>query len=296
MTAFPALDGVSVIIPVHNEELGLDGATAGVHAAVAKCGLPFEIIVVDDGSTDRTGATLAELAQRLPGLVAIRHAHRAGYGGAIKSGLRRARYDTILICDGDMTYPPEAIPDLLKLMREHAMAVGARVGERARIPWVRRPAKRFLTWLAEYLTDQEIPDLNSGLRAIRKKVVERFLPLLPDGFSFTTTITLVMLTNGYPVAYLAIDYRERLGRSKIRPVRDVLNFLQLIIRVSMYFNPLKVFLPASLVCLVSGFSMAVLSFALFGRVNSTSVILSVTGVQLLAIGMLADLIDKRGRL
>lgn len=131
MTAFPALDGVSVIIPVHNEELGLDGVTAGVHAVVDKCGLPFEIIIVDDGSTDGTGATLGELTQRLPGLVAIRHAHRAGYGGAIKSGLRRARYDTILICDGDMTYPPEAIPDLLELMREHAMAVGARVGERA---------------------------------------------------------------------------------------------------------------------------------------------------------------------
>ncbi len=285
---------LSVIIPAHNEEQGLEAVVAGIHATIDKSGLPFEIIVVDDASTDRTRAVLASLAGRLSGLVTLHHARRAGYGGAIKAGLRRAAYETILICDGDMTYPADTIPDLLESMREHAMAVGARTG--AEIPWIRRPAKRFLTSLAEYLTDQDIPDLNSGLRAVRRSVVERFMPLLPDGFSFTTTITLVMLTNGYPVRYLPIDYRKRVGRSKIRPLRDLLNFLQLIIRVSMYFNPLKVFLPASLICLATGIVVAVSSFVLFGRVNSTSVILTVTGVQLLAIGMLADLIDKRGRL
>jgi len=201
------LAGVSVIIPAHNEELGLERVVTGICDAIGKHGSRFEIIVVDDGSTDRTGEILSDLSRRDLRLVAVRLARRAGYGGAIKSGLRRATYETVLICDADMTYPPEAIPELLESMRDHVMVVGARTGEQVRIPWTRRPAKRFITWLAEYLTDQNIPDLNSGLRTVRKSVMERFMPLLQDGFSLTTTITLVMLTNGSPVRYVPINYR-----------------------------------------------------------------------------------------
>jgi len=181
-------------------------------------------------------------------------------------------------------------------MRERgdcAMVVGARRGRNARIPAARRPAKWILNQLANYLTGARIPDLNSGLRVIRRDLWERFEPLYPDGFSLTTTITLAALTNGYAVRHVPIEYRRRIGRSKIRPVRDTLSFVQLILRTVLYFDPLKVFVPLSLLLLLASIIVGLASKLSGEFMDVTTTALFVTGLQMLAIGALADLVTKR---
>ena len=174
------------------------------------------------------------------------------------------------------------------------MVVGARVGSKVKIPLIRKPAKWFITKLASYLTGTKIPDLNSGLRVMKKEVVEKYIRILPDGFSFTSTITLAMLTNGYSVKYVPIDYFRRYGKSKIKPIQDTLNFIQLIIRTVLYFNPLKVFVPLSLFLVLLAFLVLLGSWVLTGKVmDVTFGVVLMTAVMVMTIGMLADLIDKR---
>lgn len=287
--------GLSIVVPVFNER---DSAASMVARMLEICAVcdAAEIIIVDDGSTDGSEAILAGLVT--PFLRVIRHECNRGYGAALKSGIHAAQYDLVAITDADDTYPDHRIPELYHRMRTENldMLVGARVGRAAKIPLLRRPAKWALNQLANYLSDTRIPDLNSGLRVMRKQVIARFANILPDGFSFTTTITLAMLTRGYRVAYCPVEYARRSGRSKIRPLHDTLNFIQLIIRTVLYFNPLRVFIPISVALAMCAVLVLVLS-ALFARqiMDVTFGTLVMTAVNVLAVGMLADLIDKRLR-
>jgi glycosyltransferase involved in cell wall biosynthesis len=254
---------------------------------------PFEIIVVDDGSTDSTPLELASCAYE-PHLLVLRHDTNRGYGYSIKRAVAQAQYETLVLTDADGTYPIERIPELLSMMDGADMVVGARIGENVKIPLARRPAKWVLRRLAEYLTRTEIPDLNSGLRVMKRSLVRRFLPLLPDGFSLTTTITLASLTHQHPVKFVPIDYAKRVGTSSIRPLRDTINFLGLVVRTVMYFRPLKIFAPVSAAILLTAVAVALGTKLAFGQVaDVTAVTLAVAAVQVLAIGLLADLIDKR---
>jgi glycosyltransferase involved in cell wall biosynthesis len=229
----------------------------------------------------------------------LRHEENRGYGAALKTGFAAARYPVVVITDADGTYPEDRIQELLRCVDDGAeMAVGARTGADVRIPRVRRPAKAFLRWLASFLSGRRIPDLNSGLRAMRRDLVLRYRAILPDGFSFTTTITLASLTNAHRVDWVSIDYAQRQGRSKIRPVRDTLGFTSLIVRTVLYFNPLKVFGPlAGLLGLVF---VAFLAHDLFiedpPNLGDKTVLMFVAAVQVLSIGLLADLIEKRARM
>lgn len=280
------LPPVSLLIPAYNEEKGI----GPVLEAVKRLDLPGEIIVIDDGSTDRTG----EVA-RASGLKVIRHDTNRGYGQALKTGILAAQHDIVAITDADGTYPNEEIRNLLSYIDHHEMVVGARTGESVRIPLLRRPAKRMLNILANYLAGTTIPDLNSGLRVFRKDVARTFFNILPAGFSFTTTITLAMLSNGYRVKYVSINYHQREGRSKINPIRDTLGFAGLIVRTTLYFNPMKIFMPLS--GLVGLLAIALLFFSKYvlGKVMDISVIVLLSAaLQIAVIGMLADLIDKRG--
>ena len=226
----------------------------------------------------------------------LRHHANKGYGAALKTGMRHARYDTLCITDADGTYPNAVIPELLARLEEnHAdMAVGARTGEHVRIPALRRPAKRAIGQLANLVAGEAIPDLNSGLRVFRRRAAMEFFDILPDGFSFTTTITLGMLTNGYLVEYMPINYHARVGKSKIRPIPDTLNFVQLILRIALYFAPLKLFLPLSLLLLALGLAWGVFSITVMGRLADVSTLVIVmTAVQTAMIGLLAELINRR---
>jgi glycosyltransferase involved in cell wall biosynthesis len=287
-----AMAKLSIVIPVYNEEKAVSGTIAFFRDLLDN--YPgTEIILVDDGSTDRTRQILKDgLDARMKLAV---HDRNRGYGAAIKSGVKLASNDYIAITDADGSYPNERIIELFqKLVSEKAeMVVGARTGKMVKIGILRKLPKLVLKKLAEYLSESEIPDLNSGLRVVSKELILKSSKYLPQGFSFTTTITLFLLSNNHKVLYVPIDYHKRIGKSKIKPFRDTMNFLQLIVRTVMFFNPLKVFLPLSLFFVLMALFVLVVSY-LAGRVmDVTTILLFVTGLQLLALGLLADLIDKR---
>jgi glycosyltransferase involved in cell wall biosynthesis len=272
---------VSVIIPAFNEGPHVAEQVREVERVLSESGWTYEIIVVDDGSTDDTAARADATGVRV-----LRRARNRGYGAALKLGVQRARYGYILITDADGTYPVEAIPGLLAAAERNAMVVGARTGASVQVPLIRRPAKAFIRWLASYLSGEPIPDLNSGLRVMRRDLVQRYAHLLPDGFSFTTTITLASISNGHPVEYLPIDYRARLGTSKIR-ARHAYDFTLLVLRVIVYFNPLKVFIPLGATLAVLG--LAKLVYDIFRDNLSESAVFALLGALIIwSVGLLAD--------
>ncbi len=202
--------------------------------------------------------------------------------------------DVVAITDADGTYPAEPLPGLYRKLvaAEADMVVGARTGDNVHIPLVRRPAKAALGALANYLSGTRIPDLNSGLRVFRKApVLERF-NLISDGFSFTTTVTLALLARSHPVVFVPVDYAKRTGSSKIRPIRDTFNFLVLILRVSVYFEPLKVFLPAAGALAVGGLVYGGLQ-AWAGDLGEGPVLLLVAALLILLNGLIADMISRK---
>ncbi len=284
----PESTQVSIVIPAYNEEDSIVAVIDQVDAVMKKQEASYEIIVVNDGSTDKTGEVL-----KLATVNVIQHEFNRGYGASLKSGIKKARGEIIVITDADGTYPPEEIPKLLSHMEKCDMVVGARIGAKAKIPLIRKPAKWFLSKLANYLSGTKIPDLNSGLRAFRKETAMEFYHMLPRGFSFTTTITLGMHSNDYVIKYIPIDYLKRSGKSKIHPIKDTLNFILLIVSTIMYFNPLKVFLPVSFfVCLLGLVLLAYDIFVIQNIGDKTVFVLSIaflTGM----LGLLADLIVKR---
>ncbi len=277
---------ISIIVPVYNEEKGLKAFMDGLTHAMTQSGLTYEIIAVNDGSTDKT----ADILKGYDDINVLEHQDNRGYGAALMTGFRAAEYDTIAITDADGTYPNGVFPTLVGHLKDCDMVVGAR--SNSNIPFTRRPAKWFLAKLANYLTGEKIPDLNSGLRVMRKEVLVKFMNILPTGFSFTTTITLAMLTNNYRVKFIPIDYHKRVGRSKVRPIRDTLNFVQVIVRTVMYFAPLKVFVPLSLLVL-AGLIFSSIYDLVRGNITDKTVLLFIAFLMILAIGGLADLIDKR---
>ena len=288
---YAEIRGISVVVPAFNEESGIGSVLMQLGRVLDDIGLAHEIIVVDDGSTDATAAQ-AEAA----GVCVLRHAANRGYGMALKTGIRHARYDLICTIDADSTYPAERIPELVGRLAANGwdMVVGARTGENVAIPLVRRPAKWAVARLAELVAGEPIPDLNSGLRVFRRDVALRFFNLLPDGFSFTTTLTLAMLSNGYLLEYVPIDYHLRVGRSKIRPVQDTLNFVGLVLRIALYFAPLKIFLPLSGLLLLLAVGVALFTKFVLGQLaDVTTVVIAMTAAQVAVIGLLAELINRR---
>jgi len=289
--------GVTLLVPAYNEEIGIEGVVRRL--AGLDLGVPVEILIVNDGSSDGTRSILERLEQEFPRLRVVDHYRNQGYGAALKTGFAKASNEVVVITDADSTYPEDRISDLLARIDDGAeMAVGARTGTDVQIPLIRRPAKAALRMLASYLASTHIPDLNSGLRAFRRELVMAYRPILPQGFSFTTTITLAALTNQHRVDYVSIDYAQRSGRSKIKPIRDTLGFTALIIRTVLYFNPLKVFYPMTGLMLL-GFLVS-LSIDIFvaepPNLADKTVLMFVALVQVLTVGLMADLIEKKSRL
>ncbi len=285
-------EGLSLIVPVYNEKDEIQNTIYALEKIKFDAKFPLQIILVNDGSVDGTGEIMKNFSDQF---VVLHHEFNMGYGASLKTGIKASQFDYVSITDADATYPNERFPEFFHLMLEGDldMVVGARTGNNVNIPLIRRPAKYFLNKLANYLAKKKIPDLNSGMRIMRKSTVISFINILPDGFSFTTTITLAMLTNNYKVKYIPIDYNHRVGNSKIRPIYDTFNFIQLIIRTVLYFDPLKVFLPISLVFFLISLLLLLYRIFIERDFGVTSVLFFIGAFQLLAMGMLADLIDKR---
>ncbi len=285
----PVLPDVSIVIPVYNEEGGILSTLDQLQEILNSLPGKYEVIVVNDGSFDGTQKLLSARQD----IYLIEHERNKGYGAALKTGIRHARFSTIVITDADGTYPNQDIPTLLAFANEADMVVGARTGKKVQYSKLRKIPKWFLLRFAEWITKQPIPDLNSGLRVMHKPIVEKFLNILPDTFSFTTTITVALLTNNYVVKFVPINYYERTGRSKIKPIRDTLRFVQIILRTGVYFAPLRVFLP------ISGFFFALFCITLIQdvviRQNLTerTLILLIAFTQIGIFALLADMIDKR---
>ena len=282
---------ISIIIPAYNEEKSIVSVLKEIEDVMNRSRLSYEIIVVNDGSTDKTMQVLRNSGLNIK---VFNHGVNRGYGTLLKTGISNAQHEIVVKTDAGGTYPNERIPELVRYMKGYHMVVGARTGVSIQAPLIRKPAKWVINRLANYLTGVKIPDLNSGLRVMKKAIVNRFARLLPDQFSYTATITLAMLTNGYQVKYVPVDYHARIGQSKIKPIRDTLNFIQLIVRTVMYFNPLKVFIPLGLVLFFMSVGVFLYSYFFTPKImDVTTVILFVSAVQVLAIGMVADLINKR---
>lgn len=285
-------DGVTLLIPAHNEQDGIgpviDEARAALLPYLGGDAERFEVLVVDDKSTDNTAA-VAEAH----GATVWRNKTNMGYGASLKAGLRRARFETIIITDGDNTYPAEAMPTMLDMLRDCDQVVGARTGANVQIPWERKHAKIVLRKFAEYLSGRVIDDLNSGLRAFRRSDALRFRNLYPQGFSFSTTITLAYLSSDLDISYLPIDYRKRVGHSKLHPIRDTKNLFMTVFRCTVFFNPMRVAWPLSVVLALA--ALLVLAFVRDANGNildSTVMLLACTSLQMIVAGFIADMFAR----
>jgi glycosyltransferase involved in cell wall biosynthesis len=283
----------SVVVPVFNESDAVGETLERLLRVFGASAEPtFEIVVVDDGSTDGSAGVVETVGDDR--IRVIRHDRNRGYGAALKTGVRAARFPWVFIVDADHTYPIEAMPELLPYCGEYDMVVGARTLAGVRDPWLRRITKAFLRKLASRLSGEPIPDLNSGMRVFRRVDALRLAHLLPNGFSYTTTITLALLASAQPIRYVPIQYASRRGKSKVRPIADTLAFLQLTFRTVLYFDPLRVFVPLAAVCAAAAVLVGVGSALFLERIMDASVvILLVTAVQLLGLGMLADVLNRR---
>lgn len=283
---------ISIIIPAFNEEEGIGETLERIFATMDAAGYAYEVIVVDDGSTDGT----ANVVRRFPRAILVQHTRNRGSGAATNTGIRHARGELIVMTDGDGTYPVQDIPRLLEQMDTHDMVIGARTRETGSLKLLRMPAKWFIRTLASFLTETKIPDLNSGLRAFKKTNALKYMHILPHGQSWVSTITLAHLADDLDVTWIPIDYYERKGKSKFRPIQDTYNYLLLVIRTVMYFDPMKILFPFGLILLLIGAVRQVYEFLTINLVvHSSNVLLVLAGLNLIMMALLADLVVRRAR-
>ena len=289
------IDKVSVIVPVYNEEEAISHDLEVIIETMEASRWDYELIVVDDASKDNT----AKIVAGFENVQLLKHRENRGGGFARNTGIKAASGDIVLVTDGDGTYPNQDIPLLLNKMEEENldMVVGARTKEAGTMRFLRMRAKWFIRKLAESLSGFTIPDLNSGLRAMRRDVFFQFMELLPWGHSWVSTITLAMLSSGCSVGFMEIDYYPRKGTSTFHPLKDTYSYITLVIRTVTWFNPLKVFFPLALLIIGAGLVKIVVDSIIYSyfRITGTTVIVLLVGIQLVAIGLLADLIVQRGK-
>jgi glycosyltransferase involved in cell wall biosynthesis len=287
---------VTIILPCYNEEGHVIAEVERITAAMDDSGYSYELLAIDDGSTDQTLARLHEAAPRFPHLQVIPMSRNGGSGVVRRIGTQRAQGKVVVWTDADMTYPNERIPELVQVLEKDSMVdqvVGARTSEQGTYKILRVPAKWFIRKFAERLTGAKIPDLNSGLRAFRREVALPYLRLLPPGFSCVTTITLAFLSNERGVQYVPIGYAQRAGKSKFKFVSDVYKYILQVLRMVMYFNPLKVLMPPALTLLGIGAVKAVYDVAAHPvHIAADTVLIVITGLLIGSLALLGDLVVR----
>lgn len=281
-TSSPA---VSVVIPAYNEENAVIPTIEKVREVLGGAGIDYELVVVNDGSKDGTLA-----AAESTGVRVVNFPQNGGYGRALKAGIAVTSAPLVAIIDADGTYPAEVLPKMIEMAAYNEMVVGDRGAAMKGVPMIRKPAKWILNNLASYLAQHKITDLNSGLRVFRRPELERFLHLLPNAFSFTTTITLCMLASGFNVSYLPITYGKRVGTSKIK-AKDFFRFMMLVCRLTVYFQPLRVFLPIGAVLFLIGFAKAIYDIYI-DNLSETAVFGMLGAVMVWSLGLIADMIAR----
>lgn len=285
------LEGFSIIIPAFNEEGSIEETLRKVQSTLQ--GHQIEIIVIDDGSTDQTVNIVTKNFDSEKVRI-LSHKENMGYGASLKHGLKEALFNKIIITDADGTYPIESIPELISLLETSDMVVGSRNGSKVSDRLFRKIGRGIVRKFASFIVNKHIPDINSGLRIFYKAEALKFWHLYPDGFSFTTTITVAYHIKNFKVTYLPINYYKRSGHSSIKPLKDFVGFMYLLTRLAIYFKPLRVFTPVALVLFGLSWIVLLLGILVNGEIlDATWAILIISSLQILSVGLLADMIIKR---
>ena len=268
---------MSVVVPAYNEEGGIAAVIAGLRAA----GPWREVLVVDDGSTDGTAERAAAAGARV-----VRHPYNKGNGAAVKTGIREAAGEVVLLMDADGQHDPAEAPRVAGAVGVHDMAIGARSARDQAL--VRAAGNAAFTALASWLTGRPIPDLTSGFRAARRDRLLDVIHLLPNGFSYPTTSCLAFLKAGYNVAFVPVTARPRVGTSKIRVVRDGVRFLLIILKIVTLYSPLKVFFPISFASLLVGVAYGIWNVVRYDKIPMGSALLIQLGVVVFLFGLISE--------
>ncbi len=276
---------ISIVLPVYNEEKAIGKVIDDIHYAMKQTHWDYEILVVDDHSNDAS----AEIARAKHARV-IQRTFQGGSGASRRTGILNAKGDIIVMLDADGSYEASDIPKLLDYFPEYDQVNGARTSEQGTFKLLRAPTKWFIRQFACYLTQTNIPDLNTGLKAFKKDIMTKYLWVLPNGFSCVTTMTLAFLANDYAVKYVPTTYHKRIGKSKFHPVKDTLSYLNTIVRMTMYFKPLRVFMPLAGLIFLLGVIKAIQSFFLTKSLQESDIIIFLVAIMLGALGLIADLI------
>lgn len=277
---------LSLVIPVYNEEKMVAETVLKCKEQLESLGLDYEIIVVNDGSKDGTKDSLA----KLDSIKVLNNPYNIGYGASLKRGIKESTGDWVMIIDADSTYPIDKIPAIVEYAGQYDMVVGNRQHQRDHFG--RKPAKWFLKKLASFLVGKTIPDLNSGMRIFRRSIADEFWHLFPSRFSFTSTITLACFSNDYFVKYIDIPYYKRVGKSGIK-IRNFFDFVSLIIRVIIYFKPLKMLSPVAAIFFLAGLVKLVKDFVVNGYIGTLALLLILFAIQMFFMAVISEVIIKR---
>ena len=281
---------VSVIIPVYNEADNI----ASLVSRVGQLYPDFEIIVIDDGSNDATAQVAAEAGAKV-----YSHPYNIGNGAAIKSGIRLASSDILVFMDGDGQHQPEDIAEMLEWMPEYDMVVGARP-MRGQASLFRGLGNQFYNWLASYVSKFAVKDLTSGFRVVKAKIAKSFIFMLPNTYSYPTTLTLGVLRSGWSVKYVPIRIQKRIsGHSSIKIFKDGVRFFMIITRIATLYSPMRVFLPVSFIMFVLGLLRYAYTYLAEGRFTNMSALLFVTSVIIFMLSLISEQIcqmrfERRG--
>jgi len=274
---------ISVLIPAYNEAEIIADVVSGVRAAMEKLNRPYEILLIDDGSTDET-ASRAETA----GARVISHPYNIGNGAAVKTGIRQAKGDILVMMDGDGQHNPEYIAPMLEKIGQYDMVVGARTSE-SESHIHRDLANRLYNLFASYICKRKIQDLTSGFRAVKADIARQFVSMLPNSFSYPTTITMGIIHEGYSLTYVPIKTNRRVGKSKIRLIADGSRFLLIILKIATLLSPMRVFLPVGLAIFLTGVGYGLFRFFVLGSsYGQTSAMLITMSVVVFMVGLVSE--------
>jgi len=277
----PEIPDISVVIPAYNEAEGI----ANLLEKIISLGFHtrYEVIVVDDGSSDETAAIVSRFPVRL-----IKHHTNKGYGAALKTGIRKAKGQKVIMLDSDGQHDPQYIPQIAELLEENDLVIGERTADSFQVK-NRQGGKKLIRKVGEYLFDQKLPDFNSGLRGFDRNLIKSMLHLMPNGFSFSTTSTMAFIKEGYSIATLPVVVAERQGRaSNVKFIRDGSKTILLLFRIIMLFNPLKIFFPFSVLVTILGIIWGIYAYLFFGRFANSATLITMLGMFLFFIGLIAD--------